>query len=605
VAAAVRLIERHKTARLDNVVRSPDSRAGLPNPGDPQVLLAQLNAALAEHHGGALQRALEGYRRVLEIEPLQPEALHLQGIALAQLGRNDAALDCLSLLLRLEPQNAAAHNHHGNALAGLARTEEALQSYERALELDPQFVDALYNRGCMLATLGRHPDAVGSYEAALALDPRHARAHNNLGSALHELGQYSAALAHQEDAVRLDSDCIDARVNAANTLRRLGRYSEALAYTERALESQPGRAQAHSGHGATLAALGRYEEALQHYRRALELDPSLAEATWNEGLALLSRGELREGWTRYEARWRVKSLNLTSYCNDQAPWLGGESLEGKVILLHAEQGYGDSIQFCRYAPLVTAQGARVVLGVPGALRKLMLTLDGVAEVVAQTPLPEFDCHCPLLSLPMALGTRLDNIPATIPYLRGDPAAREVWNGRLGRRVAPRVGLVWSGRPTHTNDANRSVALRDLLPLTGFEAQWVSLQKDIRLGDVPAITSMRDLRRFGEELTDFADAAALLSELDLLITVDTAMAHLAGALGIPVWILLPHVADWRWLQEREDSPWYPTARLFRQRQAGDWGSVIQRVAGELGSFIGGSAVATGVYGFAEGALPKRA
>jgi hypothetical protein len=172
-------------------------------------------------------------------------------------------------------------------------------------------------------------------------------------------------------------------------------------------------------------------------------------------------------------------------------------------------------------------------------------------------------------------------------------------------VAPRVGLVWSGRPTHTNDANRSVALRDLLPLTGFEAQWVSLQKDIRLGDVPAITSMRDLRRFGEELTDFADAAALLSELDLLITVDTAMAHLAGALGIPVWILLPHVADWRWLQEREDSPWYPTARLFRQRQAGDWGSVIQRVAGELGSFIGGSAVATGVYGFAEGALPKRA
>lgn len=569
VTAAVRLIERQKAARL----------------GDPKGLLAQLNTALAEHHGGALERALEGYRRVLQVEPLQPEALHLQGIALAQLGRNEAALDCLSLLLRLEPANAAVHNHHGNALAGLARTVQALESYERALELDPAFVDALYNRGCMLAALDRHQDAVYSYEAALARDPRHARAHNNLGSALHELGQYTAALEHQEEAVRLDTHFIDARVNAANTLRRLGRYAQALAHTEQALETRPDRAQAHSCHGATLAALGRYDAALQHYRRALELEPNLAEATWNEGLALLSRGQLREGWTRYEARWQVKSLRLTPYCNDR-PWLGSESIEGKVVLLHAEQGYGDSIQFCRYAPLVTAQGARVVLGVPGALRKLMLTLDGVEEVVAQTPLPAFDCHCPLLSLPMALGTRLDTIPATVAYLRGDPATREVWNARLGRRAAPRVGLVWSGRPTHTNDANRSVPLRDLLPLTGCEAQWVSLQKDIRASDVPAVAGLRDLQRFGEELTDFADAAALLSELDLLITVDTAMAHLAGALGIPVWILLPHVADWRWLQERADSPWYPTARLFRQPQPGEWGSVIERVAAELRSFIRG-------------------
>lgn len=605
VAAAARLIERQRAARSGHAGRSGDPSADPPNPADPKALLTQLNTALAEHHRGALEQALEGYRQVLQVEPLQPEALHLQGIALAQLGRNEAALDCLSFLLRLEPENAAVHNHHGNALAGLARTTEALESYERALELDPAFVDALYNRGCMLAALGRHQEAARGYEAALALDPRHARAHNNLGSALHELGQYTAALEHQEEAVRLDPHFIDARVNAANALRRLGRYPEALAHTERALEGRPERAQAHSCHGATLAALGRYDEALQHYRRALELEPTLAEATWNEALALLSRGELREGWTRYEARWQVKSLQLPPYCNDRTPWLGRESIEGKVILLHAEQGYGDSIQFCRYAPLVAARGARVVLGVPGALRKLMLTLDGVEEVVAQTPLPVFDCHCPLLSLPLALGTRLDTIPATVPYLRGDPAAREVWNGRLGRRAAPRVGLVWSGRPTHTNDANRSVALKELLPLTGCEAQWVSLQKDIRASDVPAVAGMRDLQRFGEELTDFADAAALLSELDLLITVDTAMAHLAGALGIPVWVLLPHVADWRWLQEREDSPWYPTARLFRQPVAGDWGSVIERTAAELRSFIGRSVGTRVSADFPETPLAKRA
>jgi tetratricopeptide (TPR) repeat protein len=592
VSAAALLIER------DELVRGPPATP-------PESLLIRLNTALAEHHRGALEQALEGYREVLRHDPLQTEALHLRGIALAQLGQNEAALASLALVLRLQPQNAAAHNHYGNALAGLARTVEALESYERALQLDPVFVDALYNRGCMLALLGRHEEALRSYEAALAVDPHHARAHNNLGSALYELGQYTAALHHQEEAVRLEPNFVDARVNAANTLRRLGRYTEALAHSEWSLECQPDRAQAHSSHGATLAAMGHYDQALQHYQRALELEPTLAEATWNEALALLSRGEMRAGWTRYEARWKVKSLHLTPYCNDRAPWLGGESIEGKLILLHAEQGYGDSIQFCRYAPLVAARGARVVLGVPGALRKLMMTLDGVAEVVAQAPLPVFDCHCPLLSLPLALGTELATIPATVPYLRADAAARGVWESRLGQRTAARVGLVWSGRPTHTNDTNRSIALRELLPLARCDVQWVSLQKEIRASDLHALAGLTALRRFGEELVDFADAAALLSELDLLITVDTALAHLAGALGKPVWILLPYVADWRWLQAREDSPWYPTARLFRQPAAGDWASVIERVTAELHDFVGHWARAQTSLDFAGSSLARRA
>jgi tetratricopeptide (TPR) repeat protein len=539
-----------------------------------------LNVALADHHQGSVERAIDGYRRALALEPLQPEALHFLGIALAQLGRYDEALPSLSLMLRLQPDNAAAHNHYGNALAGLSRHEQALEVYDRAIRLEPSLADAHYNRGVMLAALGRHEAAVKSYEAAITLDPRHARAHNNLGNALHELGRYTQALHYHGLATRLDAKFADAWVNAANTLRRLGRYEEALAHSGQALVCAPDHPEANSSQGATLAAMGRCDEALLSYRRALELRPTLAEATWNEALAHLSKGALREGWTRYEARWKVKSLNLTQHRSETPPWLGGESLQGKVILLHAEQGYGDSIQFCRYAPLVAARGARVLLGVPGALRTLMTSLAGVEAVVAQAPIPEFDCHCPLLSLPLAFGTELATIPASVPYLHAAPAARATWDSRLGPRSVPRVGFIWSGRATHTNDRNRSIALKELLPLTRCDTQCVSVQKDIRASDVPALAGLPAMRRLGEELVDFADAAALLCELDLVITVDTAMAHLAGALGRPVWILLPYVADWRWLQEREDSPWYPTARLFRQPVAGDWTSVIERVAFHL-------------------------
>jgi tetratricopeptide (TPR) repeat protein len=542
--------------------------------------LARLNRSLTDHHGGRLERAIEGYRQVLRSDPLQPEALHFLSVAEAQSGRHEAALASIGLVLRLQPDNATAFNHQGNILVGLDRHTEALMSYNRAIELDPTLVDAFYNRGGAFMTLGQHEQAVRSYESALALDPTHARAHNNLGNVRYDLGQFSEALAHHDQATRLDANFVDGWVNAANSLRRLGRYDEALERSARALERSPDHAEANSCHGATLAAIGRETEALQYYQRALALQPTLAEATWNEALALLSRGNFREGWPRYESRWKVKSLNLTRYGGDRAAWFGQESLQDKVILLHAEQGYGDSIQFCRYAPLVAKRGARVVLGVPSALRTLMSTLEGVEVVVAQVPIPQCDFHCPLLSLPLALGTELQTIPDAVPYLRADIANQAIWSKRLGPRVAPRIGLAWSGRPTHTNDANRSIPLHELLPLTQCDVECVSLQKEIRDTDLAAFNALPTLHRAGEALVDFADAAALVAELDLVITVDTALAHLAGALGKPVWILLPYVADWRWLQERDDSPWYPTAKLFRQPAPKDWGSVIERVRSDL-------------------------
>jgi tetratricopeptide (TPR) repeat protein len=570
LAAAQNLIEQHHSAQ--------------PVHCTPEQLAATLQTVLTQHHGGQLEAALAGYTQLLHSDPLQPQALHLKGIALAQLDRHAEALAPLSELLRLKPDHASAHTHYANALTGLERYESALESYDRAIALDPISPDAHYNRGCTLAALSRYEEAVRSYEAALALNPHYTQAHNNLGNALYELSRYEEALQHQRDATHIDPRFAEAWVNAAITLRRLGRYEEAITYTERALTCQPDHAEALNSRGAIYAALGRHEQALQDYQRALELKPGLAEATWNEALAYLSRGELREGWTRYEARWNVKSLNLTPHCRDQAPWLGHESIEGEVILLHAEQGYGDSIQFCRYAPLVAARGARVLLGVPRALQRLMTSLEGVEAVVAQAPVPPFDRHCPLLSLPLAFGTELTTIPAQAPYLKRDPADCSAWRSRLGPRWAPRVGFLWSGRPTHTNDANRSIPLREFFPLTRCELQVVSLQKEIRAGDLHTLAGMSNMHRLGEELTDFADTAALLSQLDLIITVDTAVAHLAGALGLSVWILLPYVADWRWLQGRQDSPWYPTARLFRQSTRGDWASVIERVRVELAGFL---------------------
>jgi len=552
-------------------------------PVEPTSIVELLNSALASHHQQHLDAAIAGYRRVLALEALQPEALHFLGVALAQQGKHGEAVASLSLVTGMQPGNAAVWNHHGNALAGLDRNEEALLSYERAIALAADFAEAHYNRGVTLAALGRAELALDSYQRAITLEPDHAAALNNLGNAFADLNRFTEALAAYAGATQVSPKFVDAWINRANALRRLARYEEAADAARTALDLEAGSARAHSALGAATACMGRYEQALVSYRSALELEPALAEAAWNKAIAELSQGRLREGWLGYESRWQVKSLHLARRHSPDPPWLGADSIQGRVILLHAEQGYGDSIQFCRYAPLVAACGAKVLLGVPGALGTLMGSLAGVDTVVTLPPIPAFDRHCPLLSLPLAFGTELDSIPASVPYLHADPAARAEWAARLGPRTVPRVGFAWSGSASHTNDLNRSMPLQSLLPLLSCGVLCVSLQKEIRATDAPRLLKLPEMLRLGEALTDFAATAALLSELDLVVTVDTAIAHLAGALGRPVWILLPHVADWRWLREREDSPWYPTARLFRQPRPGDWGSVIERVAAELQAF----------------------
>ena len=553
-------------------------------PAAAEDLLTVLNAALAQHRQGNFAQAVEGYRRVLACDPQQPDTLHFLGIALAQQNLHEQALPVLAQALQLQPLNAALHTHYGNALTGLARYEDALHNYDQALSLDAALEDAHYNRGIALTALGRRDAALESFARTLEINPNHARAHNNRGNLLLDLVRQTEALSCYERAMEISPDFGEAWINYTETLRRLGRADEALVAVTRAVDCVPEHPEAHNARGAVLASMGRYEEALTSYQHAAELDPTLAEPLWNMAIAHLSRGEFREGWRCYEARWRVKRLGLTQHCPAQPPWLGEEPVAGKTVLLHAEQGYGDTIQFCRYAPLLVDRGARVVLGVPGALRSLMTSLRGVHEVVAQGGIPPFDLHCPLLSLPLAFGTELSSIPAAVPYLRADPGLRAGWARRLGSGGIARVGLVWAGSPSHTNDVRRSIPLTELLPLARCAVRWVCLQKEVRATDAAGLESWPTLLRAGEDLTDFAATAALIAELDLVIAVDTAVAHLAGALGKPVWILLPHVADWRWMRHPHDSPWYPSARLFRQPVAGDWASVVDAVGAELRKFV---------------------
>jgi tetratricopeptide (TPR) repeat protein len=370
----------------------------------------------------------------------------------------------------------------------------------------------------------------------------------------------------------------------------LGRLDEALASLDTALTLRPDYVEALNSRGVVLKELRRLDEALASFERAVALEPDHADAHLNEALLRLLMGDFERGWPQNEWRWQDAAfgvpkphVRLPRRDFTQPQWRGSEALYGKTILLHSEQGFGDTIQFCRYARMVATRGARVILEVEEPLRQLMSGVSGVWYCAAKgETLPDFDLHCPLLSLPLAFGTRLETIPTATPYLRAGADERD-WEARLPPGDRPRIGLAWSGNPHHRNDARRSIPLDALAPLFDFDATFVSLQRDVREGDAAALEESRILD-LGGELADFADTAALMSRLDLVITVDTSVAHLAGALGRRSWILLPFVPDWRWLIDRDDSPWYPTARLFRQADTREWPSVVARVREALQDWL---------------------
>ena len=535
----------------------------------------------ALHQKQQLADALGFYAKALALQPQHFDALHLSGIAAAQNQDLPRARALMTQAIAAQPQHAVAYVNRGAVLLDMGLLEEALADCDHALarqQGQPGEADSHYRRGNVLKALGRHPQALDAYARAMALEPARADFHNSCGIVLRLLGRYAQALAAFDRALALQPAYPQAFNNRANTLNNLDRQPEALQSYDQAITLQPGFATFHTNRGNILQELGQVEAALQSYRQATVLDPADAHARWSLSLCLLQLGRFEEGWPAYEYRWeRADYRDRKSAHFRQPRWNGQESLEGKTLLLHTEQGLGDTLQFCRYATVAAQRGARVILEAQAALLPLLQDLAGVHELRAPGgAMPAYDLQCPLLSLPLAFGTRLDTIPAATPYLRAAPEKIAHWERWLGPRTGPRVGLVWSGSAGHQNDHRRSIALAQFLTLLPEDVQPVSLQKDLRPADREALQARPGLLHAGEALADFSDTAALCELMDLVVSVDTSVAHLAGALGKPVWVLLPTNPDWRWTLDRADSSWYPSARLFRQTRRGEWDEVLASV-----------------------------
>jgi len=551
-----------------------------------QSVAANLAQALAQavalHQQGDLARAEKIYARILKAHRDHFDALHLLGLLKHQTGKAGEAYRLISAALAVNPRSADARSNLGLVLHALKRDADALANFEQALALEPGHVEALNNRGNALLRLSRPAEALASFERLLAINPRHLEAQVNRANALLDLDRVDEAIAAYDAVLAAQSRHAGAHFNRANALMQRDRWEEAVAACDRAIAIAPGYVKAHNNRGLALRALNRHGEALASYARATALDRDFAEAHLNAAHALLTLGDFARGFAAYEWRWKIPSSAPQRRTFRQPLWLGTPAIAGRTILLHAEQGLGDTIHFARYVTPLARAGAKVVLEVAPALKQLLSGIGGAAQVLAHgEKLPPFDLHCPLASLPLACKTELASIPAEIPYLAAPAERIEKWRARIDALSRPRVALAWSGNPAHANDRNRSIPLARMEPLWSLEGpSFISVQRDLREDDAAVLAGAARLVHLGNELSDFADTAAVLALADLVITVDSAVAHLAGAMGRPVFILLPFSPDWRWMLARADSPWYPTARLFRQPAIGDWQSVIARVRDEL-------------------------
>jgi tetratricopeptide (TPR) repeat protein len=546
---------------------------------NPEHVDAHFNLGVALAQQGRLDEAAASYERALQINGQRYDAWNNLGNVHKERRHWSAAIACYQQALRWQPSYVQAHNNLGQALAELGRVEEAIGSYQRAISLSPNYAKAHSNLGSILAQQGRLDEAASCYREALRLTPHFAEAHYNLGKVLGDQGRLEQAVACYAEAIRLQPDFAQAHYNLGKTLEDLGRLSDAVPVYQEAVRLSPKNVESKNNLATVLVRHGQLDDALAHYEEAIRVTPGYGEAHFNRALVWLLRGDFEKGWPEYEWRWKVPGFKRRQFT---VPLWDGKPLDGRTILLHAEQGLGDTIQFLRFASLVKQRGGTVLVDCQPALLPLAATCSGIDRLLRPgEPQPAFDVHAPVLSLGGILGTRLATIPADIPYLAADPVRVERWRKELAAVPPFKVGVVWQGSVGFKGDRYRSVPLMQFAPLADIPGvSLFSLQ--VGYGSEQLATAglpVTDLTgRF--EQTSLADLAAVLTCLDLLITVDTAPAHLAGALGVPVWVALPKSSDWRWLLERDDSPWYPTMRLFRQQQAGDWSTVFRQMARAL-------------------------
>jgi FKBP-type peptidyl-prolyl cis-trans isomerase 2 len=449
---------------------------------------------------------------------------------------------------------------------------------------DKSKADNHFKEGIASQDKGLYDDAINSYHEAIRLNPTHAEAFYNLGVALQKKGNIDHAVVYYEIAIGLNQNLTEAHYNLGVAFKEKGKSDEAVLCFQRVIHLNPDHSGAYYNLGGMHVSEGKYEEAVQCYHKALELKPDYAEAHWNVALINLLHGQFEEGWKGYEWRWKLEGISIQRKFS--RPQWEGSDISGRTILIYAEQGFGDTIQFIRYAPLITQRGARVIVECQKELASLISRVKGVDQVIVQgEPLPDFDVYCPLLSLPLVFNTNIKNIPADIPYIHTDPLLINKWRDKINSdNKKIKIGLSWSGDPAFKSDTIRSCNLEDFSPLAHLESiELYSLQIGQASDQIRNSPGGIHLVDYTDSIHDFADTAAFIANLDLVISVDTAVAHLAGALGWPVWIILPFAPDWRWMLDREDSPWYPTMKLFRQPLKSDWGSVMHRIEDFLLNF----------------------
>lgn len=562
--------------RLDEALESYGRAIAL----KPDYTQAYNNRGTLLSGRGRAAEALADFDRAIALDPNYARAIVNRVGVLAELGRYDRALADCDRAIALNPANADLLHQRGNVLVGLTRAEEALESFDRAIALDPSHAGAHNGRGTALAMLRRPQDALDAHDRAVALDPGSAAAHNNRGTALAALDRPAEAAQAHDQALALDPNLAMAHSNRGTALGLLGRMEEGLESLERALAIQPNLIQAHINRGYFLIDLKRPDEALENFDHAIALNPDSADAHFGKAQALLTLGRYGEAWPAYE--WRKRRVAPDTFHGGGRPqWSGQEDIAGKILFIEAEQGLGDTIQFCRYAKLAADRGARVILTVQPSLAGLLQTLDPRIEI-ASTPPDAFDYYIPLLSLPLALETEVATIPAATPYLHAEPARAGAMRERIGD-TGFKVGLCWQGSYTA---GTRSFPLRTLENIARLPSvRLISLQKGDGAEQRATLPDGMRVESLGEDFPrDFTDTAAAMDALDLIISCDTSVAHLAGALGRPAWVALPYAADWRWLQDREDSPWYPGMQLFRQPKRGDWEGLFRKIEEKLATIV---------------------
>jgi tetratricopeptide (TPR) repeat protein len=551
---------------------------------DAQTLCRQ---AVEQHRSGNSAAAERFYLQALAIEPGNFAALHLLGVLRSQTGRKAEALELIGAALAVKPGAPAALMNQGLLLQELRRPQDALTSYDRALTIKPDFAAARFGRGDALRDLQRFEEAVADYDQALALRPGNAQALSNRGGALRALGRFDEALASYDSAVAAAPDNAAIWKNRGHLLREQSRFDAALASYDQALAAHPNDAEAWDDRGAALHGLKRFDEAMASFERAIAADPAYAPAWFHKALGLLLMGHLSQAWPLLEWRQRLPGADKTRNYSQPA-WTGAEDISGKILFVWWEEGLGDTIHYFRFAQLAVARGAKVILSVPDALVRLFRQAESGVEIIGATATPpRFDYHIPLLSMPLALGTQMQTIPVATSYLRADAAHVKSWADRIGPGGF-RIGVVWA--TTTARSMGRSFPLRALEGLAQLPSvRLISLQKQDgleQLSHLPPGMMMEIPGPGSAEGGDaFLDTAAIMENLDLIITADTAAAHLAGALGRPVWLALQYVSDWRWFLDRSDSVWYPTMRLFRQQAEGDWAGVFAQMKAALTQELG--------------------